>query len=210
MVTLMLCANTSGCCGIPLTLCGFFQRAARFALLCILAAGAPGFLASAQSVDPEHRLKAAYLVQLPNFVHGSPMQTPGAPGSGRLCVVGTFDFGISLAQAASSARANGHSMEIRMVQKEQDIKSCQILFISHSEHNRYAKLLEAARAAHVLTVGETSGFIEAGGMIELDYANSSVTLSVNLDAIRNGGLRLDPRLLGLAKRVLLERQALGS
>lgn len=206
----MLCANTSGCCGIARTFHGFLQWAARFALLCVVATGARGLLASAQSADPEHRLKAGYLVQLPNFVHGSLTQTPDAPGSSRLCVVGTFDFGISLAQAASSARANGRAMEIRMVQKEEDIKSCQILFISHSEKSRYAKLLEAARAVHALTVGETSGFIEAGGMIELDYANSSVTLSVNLDAMRNGGLRLDPRLLGLAKRVLLERQALGS
>jgi hypothetical protein len=159
--------------------------------------------ANAQQDSREYQLKAAYLKIIPSFV-----QWPLAGGSIssidglHICVYGVYSFGIVLAQQAAISTAAGKKMDIRSVRKRAELKGCNVVFISRSEQNRYSKILELVRGSNTLTVGESSGFLDAGGMVNLDFRNDSMQFDVNLDAVRAAQLNLDARFLSLANRVI--------
>ena len=53
----------------------------------------------------------------------------------------------------------------------------------------------------VLVVGETPGFAERGGTANFVADNDRVSIEINVDSVRRARLRVDARLLSLAKRV---------
>jgi hypothetical protein len=55
--------------------------------------------------------------------------------------------------------------------------------------------------AGVLTVGDTEGFTEAGGMINLTIVDQRVHFEINPDAARRAGMKISSKLLSLAKIV---------
>ncbi|HVO56623.1 MAG TPA: YfiR family protein, partial [Dongiaceae bacterium] len=58
------------------------------------------------------------------------------------------------------------------------------------------------------TVGEEPAFLKAGGMVELEGSPGKLWFDVNLDAVREGHLRLSAQLLSLARHVI-QRDARG-
>ncbi len=162
-----------------------------------------------QTLDEEYLLKSAYLGKLPSFVYWPEEQAGGIKAPIRICIYGNFSFGLGLARVTERETVNGRPIQLRLIRKEQEFRTCQVVFVSRSEAKRYAKVLELARGSNALTVGESSGFLEAGGMVELEYSMDSLVFSVNLDAVRNAHLRIDSRLLSMAKRVLRVKAANG-
>ena len=55
------------------------------------------------------------------------------------------------------------------------------------------------RQGSYLTVGETPGFAERGGMIRLMLEDNRVRFEVNVDAAHDGNLNISSRLLTLAR-----------
>jgi len=51
----------------------------------------------------------------------------------------------------------------------------------------------------ILTVGETPGFAERGGVIRLVLEDNKVRFEVNVDAAHQAGLTISSRLLTLAR-----------
>lgn len=101
-------------------------------------------------------------------------------------------------------------MEVRWMHKELELKGCQIIFVSRSEERRYGKILESAKGTNAPTVGETDGFLQAGGIVELNFENDTLKFEVNLTAARAANLKLDSRLLAMAKRVIREKEQTGT
>ena len=80
------------------------------------------------------------------------------------------------------------------------IKNCQILFVSNVRIKDWVKLYEIVADTNVLTIGDTRGFAENGGMIELYLVNSGreYRFKVNLENVRRANLDLDSALLTLS------------
>jgi hypothetical protein len=53
-----------------------------------------------------------------------------------------------------------------------------------------------------MTVGESDGFLEQGGMIRLDVEEGKIRFAINLDASEQAGLKISSRMLLLAKTVV--------
>jgi YfiR/HmsC-like len=157
---------------------------------------------AAQAVSTEYQRKAAFLVQFPNFVEWPIDASQTAQTSFQICVYGDFGFGTSLAESTRGTTVHGRKLELRWVRKLSEIRTCQILFVSRSEHARYGQVLAAAANSGVLTVGETAGFLEAGGAICFSYDRELLQFEVNLTAARDARLKMSAQLLGLAKRVM--------
>lgn len=85
--------------------------------------------------------------------------------------------------------------------KEQELRSCQILFVSHSEAGRYARILKTLQGASVLTVGETEDFLENGGAIRFLVDEDRLQFEVNLNAAVAAHLRISSTMLALAHQV---------
>lgn len=74
-------------------------------------------------------------------------------------------------------------------------------FLGASEEDRFEELFERAAKAGALTVGDVDGFVERGGMIELDTVGQRIGLRVNPEAVEGAGLQISSHLLKLARIV---------
>ena len=175
-------------------------RRATFLLAMMAAVGVPR--AVAQDDLRQYQAKAKFLSVMPGFVEwpAATFKTPTAVL--QICVHGDFSFGTSLAELARTETVSGHRMEVKWVRKEQDLAGCQLLFVSRSAAKRYDKVLDAVKNSITLTIGEDPEFLQAGGMLCLQPGQNGVLFDVNLDAVRDGHLKLSSQLLALARHVV--------
>jgi len=171
------------------------------ALLCGLLVLPPA--GAAQSTIPaEYRSEANALAKIPSFVDWPDSAFALSKAPFRFCVYGSFPFGTTLSELIRTDAAHGRRIEIRWARKVSDLRDCQIVFISRSEQKNYAKLLPLLRSTPTLTIGETEDFAESGGMIEFGYQNGILTFEVNLMLVEEAHIKINSRLLSLAKRIL--------
>ena len=74
--------------------------------------------------------------------------------------------------------------------------------IGSSQERQIRHIIEALRETNVLTVGETRGFVEAGGIINFVLQDDRVQFEVNRKAAKQAGLSVSSRLLAVAKAVV--------
>jgi hypothetical protein len=84
------------------------------------------------------------------------------------------------------------------------MQGCRILFLGKAQSKRMPMLVADLRNGPVLTVGETPGFLGAGGMICFRLEDNKVRFDINLDAAQSAGLKIGSRLLVLAQMVIGE------
>lgn len=85
--------------------------------------------------------------------------------------------------------------------RRENLDTCQSAFISASERQALALILEPLQHTPVLTVSDVDGFLEAGGTINLITVANKVRFEVNLDAVRRAGPTISAQLLKLAAAV---------
>ena len=180
----------------------------RIVLVVCMAWVFPGDVLS-QVLSQEYQLKAVYLRKIPSFVEWPPSAAKSSKAAFQLCTVGDYPFGVGLALEVRGVSVGGRRIELRWVHNEQELDGCEMVFFSRSEAKHCGKILDGLKGKSVLTVGETEGFLEAGGMVELSFANDRLQMEVNLVAARSANLRVDARLLAMAKRVVTEHIAPG-
>jgi hypothetical protein len=184
--------------------CGKRHRARRLAALlalcCALTAGAPRPLAlAAQPATPEYQVKAAFLYNFLKFV-----EWPGEAGSsaGTIClgVLGRDPFDDAL-DTVRGKLAKGRKVVVIHFRSPDEVRGCDLLFISASEKGRLSQALRAAHNARMLTVADQEGFCEAGGMINLVSVKNRVGFEVNLAAANRARFRISSQLLKLARNI---------
>jgi hypothetical protein len=155
----------------------------------------------------EYRAKASFLAALPNFI-GWPegaFPSPNAPLF--LCVIGDFSFGTSLAEMTQTTSIHGGRVNIHWAHKDQELRACQILFVSRSQSRRYEKIFKAIEGASVLTVGETPDFLTSGGTIDFPFENDRLQFEVSMSAAEDAHLRISSSRLALARHVIVKALA---
>jgi hypothetical protein len=157
-----------------------------------------------ESSDAEYRQKANFLAMIPSFVEW-PEEGSAAwskPKTFQICVFGRYSFGTDLVDMTRSTNVRGEKVQVLWVRKLPELSSCQVVFVSESESKRYGKVLDALHGTSALTVGETSDFLAAGGIIYLEKSPQGLSIDVNLEAADKAKLKISSRLLGLARSVL--------
>src|SRR5437762_9789101 len=125
-----------------------------------------GLNVSAQSASSrEYQVKAVFLFNFAQFVDWptqafAEAQTPLVIG-----VLGEDPFGAYLDETVRGEKVNRRPLSIQRYRQVSEIKTCHVLFISHSETNRLEEILAGLRGRNILTVGDTEGFAGRGGMI---------------------------------------------
>ena len=149
------------------------------------------------------RAEAIYLKKILSFVEWpSGPGTPDAPF--RVCVAADYQIAFPLTEELRGIKVNGRRIDVQMVRKVESLTDCQLLFIGSPEPKLRARLLESVKGTQMLTVGDDPGFLEAGGILEFTATGNTMQFAVNLPAAKRAGLKIDARLLSLARRVLTE------
>jgi hypothetical protein len=149
----------------------------------------------------EYEVKAAFLFNFAKFVEWPGQTFRSDKDPLRICVLGEDPFGSSLRDTVNGKSLAGRSFSVADIADPAEAPGCQILFISSSEHRRLKSLLADRRLAGALTVGESDGFCAQGGMVNFKVEGGRVAFEINVDAAAQASLRVDPKVLSLAKIV---------
>ena len=175
-----------------------FRRACLLATW-VIASSAPHSGVRAQSPS-EYQIKAVFLYNFAKFVEW-PSDPGGNPGPISICVLGDDPFGGTLDEAIKGKTVNGRELVARRYKQVKETTTCQIVFISSSDKKVLRSILERLIRPGALTVGETEGFAQLGGVINLTLEDNRVHIEVNVDAAERARLKISSKLLNLAKIV---------
>jgi hypothetical protein len=155
--------------------------------------------------DAEYRVKLAFLYNFAQFIQWPPeaFHDPAAPLM--LCVAGSNPFQGEIEQDLHGHKIGGHPIEIRRLRPNDNPKACHMIFVRAGDKKQVEKLLAAVKGSSTLTVGETEGFADLGGVINLTLDRNRLRFEINLDAATQTRLKISSKLLALAKIVKVER-----
>jgi hypothetical protein len=153
------------------------------------------------SPSAEYQVKAALLLNFAEFIEwpAAAFSKPDAPIT--VGVLGSDPFGVVLDQTFQDESVQGRKIVIKRSQQIEELKSCQLLFISKSEKEHLGEIVGSLSNTSVVTVGETDGFAEHGGIINFYIDNKKVRFEINADAAQHNGLKISSQLLRRAKIV---------
>ncbi len=173
------------------------------ALFCLAVPLLPALGASKENAAAprEYQVKAAFLYNFARFVEwpAAAFASPQEPLT--ICVFGDDPFGSDLSDAVKGKTAGAREILIRRTKHSAAAGGCQMAFIGSVEKKYFRPLLDNLTAAASLTVGDSAGFTQAGGVINLVLEGASVRFEINVDAAERAHLTISSALLGLAKIV---------
>ncbi len=170
-------------------------RSVQAGIVWLLAVFTGGF--SAHGADfSEYQVKAAWVANFTQFVKWPAKAFPDAAAPFQIGILGDDPFGGALDTLVQGQSVAGRKIVIRRARKAEDVKNCQIVFISKSENASIAELIGALQGA-ILTVGESEQFIRHGGVIGIRLEGTRLRLAINAEAARRAGLHLSSLLQDL-------------
>jgi hypothetical protein len=95
----------------------------------------------------------------------------------------------------------GRRLKILKMKEPDKTKKFQIIFVSKTKKDEVDSLLNKINKSGVMTIGESDGFAEKGGMINFVIVGSKLRFEINVVAIERSGLKLSSKLLRLGKIV---------
>src|ERR1700733_5397326 len=161
-------------------------------------------ISRAQSTDEEYRVKAAFIFHFAQLVDWPPETRTDAANSLFLCTIGQDPFQGALESTVAGKAVGDRTLRIRHLKQDDDLQACQVLFLGKAQSKRIPMVLATLHNAPILTVGESPGFLGAGGMICFVLEDNNVRFGVNLYAAASAKLKIGSRLLILAQTVVGE------
>jgi hypothetical protein len=190
---------------MPHTRPGFLQFCQEFligTLACVVVGLAP-VCAGAAAADQVNaiELKAAFTINFLRFVDWPPERVPSLDQPYVLAVLNDGSLERAVQAAAARQVIDGRKIAVRGVSSIDEAVQAHLVFIGAAEERRLGSLVQQLSALHVLTVGDTPGYGQAGVMLNLFVANQRVQFEANTAAASRAGIKLRSGLLRLARIV---------
>jgi len=160
-----------------------------------------GGLGARGQVAEEYQLKAAIMKHFASFVEWPTNAFPSSNSPITIGVLGSDPFGQSLDKVVSGVTVGERKLDVKRYKAVEEIKICHILFISQSEEGKLYNIFANLKGRHILTVGENETFVRSGGIIGIEIEEGKPLLKINVDNADSEAIKIDSRLLSLAKRI---------
>lgn len=160
----------------------------------------------AQGDSSRARLEAAFLVNFVRFTQWplDRLATTEAPYI--VTVVGSQPVARSIREVTEAAGlVHGRRIRIRRVDgvssgaQRETLQGSHLVFLHRSSGASGRELVEALQGAPVLTVGDSEGFLDAGGMLGLVAEGPRMTFVAQPRAMQDAGLDVSAKVLKLAQ-----------
>jgi hypothetical protein len=167
----------------------------------------------AQEVE-EYHIKAVFLLNLSHFVTwpaetseiaetSETAETSATAEAEKTFVIGIYGpdpFGPILDQAIVGERVHNRSITIKRYSQlsELALRPCSLLFIHSSKLPEWEQFVQYLAGSPVLTVADSIGFPQQGGMVNLLKKGQTIQIQVNHEAVLKSGLSMSAKLLNLA------------
>lgn len=174
-----------------------------FTCLLSLALALPTRAQSSSSAQAsEYLIKAGFIYNFAKLMQWPAPAFPQPNAPIVIGIVGTPDpFQGTLDEALRDKQVNGREFVVKHLKWGDDLKGCNILFVSSSEKAHMDELFQLIRGLPILTIGDTPGFAERGGIINFVLEDDRVRFEIDVQAAKQAGISISSRLLALAKIV---------
>ena len=176
--------------------------------------GGGGMALAAERQATEYQIKAVYLYNFLLFTKwpedGESDASKDNPGEQQdtimIGILGDDTFGDSFAEVEGKV-IKSHKQKLVIMRlgryhKRLDLSPCDLLFICESEKDKLAEILSSVGGEPVLTVADSGGFLETGGMINFVQRGKKVRWEINQTPVKRARLQLSSQLLRNAVRVV--------
>lgn len=157
------------------------------------------FVPTAGAQELEYPIKAAFLFNFVKFVEWPADAFAGEKSPLAICVYGADPFGDTLDNVVRGETVAGRGLIVQRPESLADLRDCHVLFVSRSERSRLAEVLPRVQGKPVLAVGDTDGFLKAGGVINFVLEENKVRFQIDAAAAERNRLKISSKLLRLAK-----------
>ena len=170
----------------------------RVSLIAILGAAA---VSGAMGQIDEYQVKAAFLFNFAKFVEWPAKSFPKPSDPIVICIAGENPFEDHLKQVIQGKVWEGRTFAILQIVDLPPKPRCQILFVNSSGRQRFRSIVGSLKGSGILTVGDSPGFVDDGGIINLKLDGGKVRFEINVNAAEQAQLSLSSKLLSLAQIV---------
>jgi hypothetical protein len=171
-------------------------------ILLVILLGAGFFAAQLRAqAFKEYDVKAAFLYHLAQFVDWPPDAFPTEETPLVIGVLGAYPFGKTLEEIVDKEEVKNRKLKVERYHSMEEVKVCHILFISQSEAGRLDQVFSSLKGRKILTVGDTEGFAQRGGIVRFLTEKNKVRLRINIEAAKAASLTISSKLLRAADLV---------
>lgn len=179
----------------PLTLRTVISRLALAILLVVIAFGS----ARSQDSKKELHFKGVYIFNFIQFVTWPQDVAPSQTLT--LGVLGDHPIRKVLVEIFKDEIIHQWRISVVKIDRVEEIPLCQVLFVGRQDSGRVSRILDATRNSSILTIGETGGFAESGGVVNFFTESGKLRFEINEQAATRAGLQISSKLLRLARLV---------
>lgn len=112
------------------------------------------------------------------------------------CIYQNTTLATFLTTALQDKRVKQRLIVIKSLMQPENFTSCHLIYINANQQDKFLPLL---KGRPILTVGESSAFLSAGGMIAIIEESNRLGFSVNMKAVIAAGIKLSSDMLKLAR-----------
>jgi hypothetical protein len=153
-------------------------------------------------VNREYPLKALFLYNFGSYVEWPADTFANSDSPFVIGVLGSAPLEATLRDIASQKTIAGRKIRVEKYPTVESIRPCQILFITRNVSPQEQQMaVRRLEHQHVLIVGESAGFATQGGSVNFFVESNKVRFEINPDAARQHQLKINSKLLTLAKIV---------
>ena len=149
--------------------------------------------AASDAAEPEDELKAATVLAFLQNANGLDAE----PGGSRITlgVLGRPAFFHVLSRTIEGKPVNGRPVHVVEVTHAFEPRCCQVLYVAADRHADIRRALEGAAAGNILTIGESSRFLDAGGAINIFLVDGHMAFEVSMAALDQCRVAVGSKLL---------------
>lgn len=161
----------------------------------------PGFgeCALAQpSPMAEPKLKAAFLYNFARFTEWLPQDLQSGKAIS-ICVLGRDDVYDELSAAVNGKSIDDHPLAAKRLADLKNVEACQILFLATSRVKEFRAWQRLKNPDGILTVGDDNQYEHNGSVMNFVSKGDRIAFAVDLDALSKAHLKLNSKLLSMAR-----------
>jgi len=150
----------------------------------------------------EYEVKAAFLEKFTRFVewpaeaHMEDVNKPFVIG-----IMGENPFNSILEKMYANQKIKNKKVEIRYISVLEDVKNCNLLFITQSKNNRVDQIQYYLKNLPILTVCDDIRYSKKGVQIMLFVESNHVYFEIDQNAVKLSGLYMNSLLLKMSKTI---------
>ena len=146
-------------------------------------------------------MKAAYIFNFTRFVDWPPDAFSDDKAPIVIGILGEDPVIDLLGATASGKTVNGRTVSVRQLKQGQNLRACNILFISASEDRYAPRIREQLKGSYVLTVGNANNSSLDSNIIDFVKEDNKVRLQINLEGASAARLTISSKIIAVSRIV---------